>query len=233
MKKILTTIFAVVAILPIFTRCSSDGASDEPKNNEEQVEKKTVYNAVYVSSEDKMAFITLKSDGSVEYCLDKYTMGYGEYQIADNKLIIVNEYTGYSDELEITDTESDGIRLKGNVRRYNSTDFTIIDFIFNKSSEETVTSVVGEEWSDYGYLHGEKITVYYTFTSEHEGKSDSYGSVYGYRGSGTFHYVKRTLIDTDNDGNKRTRKIVYRHGDKSTKPDVSAMDEANSLDINF
>lgn len=219
MRKIISFIAVLALTMPMLTNCSSDDTADEPKNNEEQVEEKTVYNAVYVASDDKMAFIALRSDGSAEYCLDKYSMGYGKYEIINDMLTISNEYTGYNDELEITSNEDGSIRLKGHIRRLNTTEYSYVDMTLSKSAEAITFTWQGKEFV-YKGMHNRNglVDAYYTFNTDHEGGWATYlQATGGLVDKKAYHYVSRTLIDTDKNGNTRTRKIAYCHNDVKTE----------------
>lgn len=233
MRKILSLIALFAIALFQGVSCSSGDTAEEKGNGEEQVGKVTVYNAIFVANSNKMIFIALNKNGEASYCFDKYTMGYGKYTITGNQLTIYNEYTGYTDELTIVDTES-GIKLRGNIGRLNSTESSYIDMAMDKSEETLTTSVKGEEWQHSGHSKNGDVTAYYSFTTDHECNWETYLDVTGTLvAKGSFAYIARTLIDTDGDGNKRTRKIVYCHSAKSNKPDLYAMDEKNSLDISY
>lgn len=223
---------AIVAMfLPIVTGCSSDGADEEQQKEEEVEEKKIVYDAVYVSVDNSMLFMNLGKDGKASYCLDQYTMGYGDYNVADGKLTIANVYDGYTDELEISDTEDGGIRLKGHIRRNLTTEFTYIDMDFYKSTEPVTTDIKGEKWEHHGSRKDGFVVVYFTFDSEHEGNWQCYFTTGGLVDESKFHYVSRTYSDTDGNGNARTRKFAYRHNDSSKKPDLSLISESGEWTI--
>lgn len=233
MKKSLILITILAFAMLIVTSCSGNDAAEEPNYGEEQVDNNTVYNAVYVANDNKMAFIALNKDGSVSFCLDKYVMGYGKYVITDNLLAISNEYTGYTDELTIANTENEGIKLKGHIRWLNSTEFSYVEMTLNKSSEELNTSLKGEEWQDSGWNPNGTVRVYYSFHTEHEGDWATYLIATGTLvKKSDFHYIARKLIDTDNNGSVRTRKITYYHSDiNKDNPKLNAIDEEMSLDI--
>lgn len=135
--------------------CTKEEDSNSPIPDEVDEPKNTIDNIVGVweSVNNDLFFISISTQGRVSYCFNRYTMGIGHGTLIEKKLIIENDYSGFSDELYVENT-NDILYLRGSLKKKGTNENESISLSFKKINEEIVNSYIGQFWKGLVSLGG-------------------------------------------------------------------------------
>lgn len=155
MKKHFNIILLVTALFLSFSACSKDDKEFESPNIVEDEPRNTINKiaGVWESVNNDLFFISISTQGRVSYCFNRYTMGIGHGTLIEKKLTIENDYSGFSDELYVENT-NDILYLRGLLKKKGTNENESISLSFKKIDEENVYSFIGQFWTGLVSLGG-------------------------------------------------------------------------------
>lgn len=186
MKKILCLLTILPALL--FTSCTKD--EDNTKDEIDNIYLSlSDINGVWESDSNNLYFISFTKGGRYSFCFNNQLMGAGNYKLEKNIISLENDYLYTTDVIEVAIVNKK-LALKGNLYLFKQQDKKNINLIFDKSTEKTPPSVVGEKRD--GGLSG--LNAYYENTDVRMVYQTDYIAKYEYDGysrkNGAYKMIK-------------------------------------------
>ena len=142
MKKILMFMAIMIAAFSMVA-CSSDSRED---NIHEDTQKTLAdYDGVWEDEDNDTLFISISANGNIKYYCGSIYMGNGIGVLNGNTLVVPNEYTGMTDEFELSGSV-DNLRLKCKLKDgINKDAYCSITLNLHKTNE-SLALFTGDVW---------------------------------------------------------------------------------------
>lgn len=144
----------LIGITSCCVGCSKeDEGYDSPNFNETNESENTIDKiaGVWESLNNDLFFISISPQGRVSYCFSQYTMGIGYGTLKNGELVIENDYSSYSDKLDV-DITGEIMHVKGLIRKKGTEENEGVILSLKKTNEENVYSFIGQFWKA-DFLH--------------------------------------------------------------------------------
>ena len=109
----------LIGITSCCVSCSKEDEGYDSLNSNEINESEDVIDkiaGVWESLDNDLFFISISPQGKVSYCFSQYTMGIGYGILQNGELVIENDYSGYSDKLDV-DITGEIMHIKGLLKK--------------------------------------------------------------------------------------------------------------------
>lgn len=188
---------------------------DEPRNTIDKIA------GVWEALDNDLFFISISPQGKVSYCFSRCTMGIGHGILKEKELVVENDYSGYSDKLDVNIVNGT-MFIKGAIRKKGTNENEDIMLSLRKVDEENVYSFVGKFWSErflsaiYGWgtetlsFVGDNVAQYRKYVNK-DMKILS---------EDVWYYIPRK--------HRTRREIVYFNTSKSTTPTIGVRNSSFS-----